>query len=274
VYPSCGLFETPWRLHPKAETIGQQMKDATIGEGEWLTRGRLCFICRDTAAFDAAYREVFDEEVYRFTPRTDRPHIIDAGANLGLATCYFKSRYPGATVLAFEPDPRMCALYARNIDANGLSAVTLRPTALARHAGVARFYGDLALATPHALGNSLRRDWGEQRDESAAIEVPTERLSPHLSRDIDLLKLDIEGAELEVLEEAESCLHRVREIRMEVHQTQAHQRLARIDSLLRGAGFELRVEARSLRELLPAAALPWFDREGPEIFVVAASRRP
>src|SRR5262249_16116852 len=122
------------------------------------------------------------------------------------------------------------------------------------------------------LGNSLREEWGGQRADSSMIEVRTERLSPYLDRDIDLLKLDIEGAEGEVLAEAASCLHRVREIRMEVHQTKDHPRLAAVEDLLRSAGFSLRVEARVLRDLLPAAALPWFDREAPEIFVLSASR--
>jgi FkbM family methyltransferase len=239
-----------------------------------INRGGLRFACYDVAAFEDAYREVFDEEVYRFTPESERPYIIDAGANLGLATCYFKTRYPGATVLAFEPDPRMGALYARNVRVNGLEDVTLRPTALAKRAGMGRFHGDVATAAPHALGNSLCEGWGRQRPDSAAIGVPTEPLSPYLNRKVDLLKIDIEGSEGEVLAEAASRLQRVREIRMEVHQTRTCPGLlADIEALLRGAGFELRVEPRPLRDLLPTAALPWFEREGPEIFILAATRR-
>ena len=238
-----------------------------------VVRGGLHFTCYDVAALDDAYLEIFEEEVYCFTPETEHPYIIDAGANLGLATCYFKTRYPAATVLAFEPDPRMGALYRRNIQDNGFDDVTFRPVALAGSVGVAHFYGDVAAKTPHALGNSLYDSWGEQRPDSTAIEVATERLSPYLNRDLDLLKMDIEGLEGEVLREIVPYLPRVREIRLEVHQTRARPCLADIEILLQNAGYNLHVEPRPLRELLPVAALPWFEREQPELFVLAASRR-
>lgn len=238
-----------------------------------LVRGALTFACHDVRMFDDAHREVFDEEVYRFTSVTARPYIIDAGANLGLATCYFKTRYPGATVLAFEPDPRMCALYARNVRENGFDAVTLKTTALAGQKGMARLFGDVAAAAPHALGNSLREEWGMQQPDSAAADVRTEPLSPYLDRTVDLLKLDIEGMEAEVLSESASCLGRVRQIRMEVHQTRVRPHmLADVEALLRTAGFDVRIDPRPLRELLPSAAMPWFERERPEIFVLAAGR--
>jgi FkbM family methyltransferase len=238
-----------------------------------LVRGTLRFACHDVRMFDDAYHEVFDEQVYRFSSSTDHPYIIDAGANLGLATCYFKTRHPGATVLAFEPDPRMCSLYARNVHENGFDGVTLQKTALAGQSGVARLFGDVTAAAPHALGNSLREEWGVQQPDSSAVDVRTEPLSPYLDRAVDLLKLDIEGMEAEVLSEAASCLGRVRQIRMEVHQTRMRPHmLADVDALLRSAGFDVRIEPRPLRELLPPAAMPWFERERPEIFVLAAGR--
>jgi hypothetical protein len=90
---------------------------------------------------------------------------------------------------------------------------------------------------------------------------------------VDLLKLDIEGAEVEVLSEAADRLDRVRQIRMEVHQTRQHPHArAEVERLLASAGFAFRTTPRPLRELLPEAALPWFERERPEIFVVTAER--
>src|SRR6478752_10444473 len=43
-------------------------------------------------AFLDAYAEVFGEDVYHFESAHESPYIIDAGANLGLASCYFKNR--------------------------------------------------------------------------------------------------------------------------------------------------------------------------------------
>jgi FkbM family methyltransferase len=143
-----------------------------------VVKGDFRFLCYDVPAFEDAYSEVFEEEVYRFAATTDRPYIIDAGANLGLATCYFEKLYPLATVLAFEPDPTLGGLYRKNIRLNRLRGVTLRQAALAAQAGTATSYGDVDAATPHALGNSLREEWGMQRADSAHITVPTERFRP------------------------------------------------------------------------------------------------
>ena len=111
-------------------------EDPSPGEGgtprsagvQWCTRGPLRFACYDVHAFEDAYREVFDEGVYRFAPAADRPFIIDAGANLGLATCYFKTRHPDAEVLAFEPDPRLADLYERNVEVNGMEITPVMAT--------------------------------------------------------------------------------------------------------------------------------------------------
>jgi hypothetical protein len=77
----------------------------------------------------------------------------------------------------------------------------------------------------------------------------------------------------EVLLEAAERLHRVREIRMEVHQTRERPNvLQRVVRLLRDAGFKVQSTARNLRDVLPPAAMPWFELHAPEIHVLAASR--
>ena len=56
-------------------------------------------------SFDFQREEIFRREQYRFETDAPAPFIVDCGANIGMATLYFKSLYPDATVLAFEPDP-------------------------------------------------------------------------------------------------------------------------------------------------------------------------
>jgi FkbM family methyltransferase len=227
----------------------------------------------DEPAFRDAHAEVFGEEIYRFKPRRENPHILDAGANLGLASCYFKSRFPKATITAFEPDPRMQELFIRNMRDNDFEDVHLERCALAGQDGSATFHGDLDTTAPHALGNSLLSAWGLQQPDSSSIEVPTRRLSPYLDKPVDLLKLDIEGAELDVLREASAHLGTVREIRMEIHQTLAHPDMEKeIGELLRSAGFILDVTERPLKSLLPESAQAWFERSRAQLFILRAWR--
>jgi GT2 family glycosyltransferase len=58
----------------------------------------------DAASFLFMHKEIFEQEIYKFISPTDEPLIIDAGANIGLSTIYFKKLYPKARILAFEPD--------------------------------------------------------------------------------------------------------------------------------------------------------------------------
>jgi hypothetical protein len=90
---------------------------------------------------------------------------------------------------------------------------------------------------------------------------------------VDLLKLDIEGAELEVLREAKDRLDQVREIRMEIHQTSEEPAMCEeICRILEVAGFVCEVTERPLKTLLPVEAHPWFERCSPRLFLLQGRR--
>ena len=85
------------------------------------------------AAFDRPtlnhlYREIFARQQYYFRAETESPLILDCGANLGMASLYFKWLYPKARVRAFEPDPSTFELLKQNLARNGVDVS--RTTAL------------------------------------------------------------------------------------------------------------------------------------------------
>src|SRR5579862_10008371 len=51
------------------------------------------------------YSEIFARQNYEFTSTRENPVILDCGANIGMATFYFKWRFPEAQITSFEPDP-------------------------------------------------------------------------------------------------------------------------------------------------------------------------
>src|SRR5512139_2849374 len=79
--------------------------------------------------------EVFVNGAYAFEPPTCRPRIVDCGANIGMSVIFFKSLYPDAEVLAFEPDPRTFARLKENVEANRLAAIRLVNAAVAATPG-------------------------------------------------------------------------------------------------------------------------------------------
>ncbi len=142
------------------------------------------------------FREIFLEQVYWFHSESDAPSIIDCGANIGMSVLYFKMLYPAAEILAFEPDPDAFASLSWNTgEGNGFSGVSVRNEALAGNAGRVSLYS--SLSGPGDLSASFI----ESRAGGPARTVNAVRLSDFIDRPVQLLKMDIEGAETEVLKE-------------------------------------------------------------------------
>jgi FkbM family methyltransferase len=193
------------------------------------------------------------------TPRESEPLIIDCGANIGVSVLEWKTRWPMARVICFEPDPNAYRLLEMNIEQNGVPGVQCINAALADSDGLTTLFGDLGKGSD-ARGNSIEQAWG-QRPMTSSIEVACCRLSPYLvDQPVALLKIDIEGAEGRVLSEIAAHLHQVDAIYVEVHETDQlvqTNSTARIMELLSSAGFTLERESRFEPHALPARLDSW-----------------
>jgi len=138
-------------------------------------------------------REIYLDRQYEFTSSRAHPTVIDAGANIGLATLFFKQKYPSAHVIAFEPEPHAFAALERNVAANDLDHVTTVQKALARDAGDAEMCG-----WPGSLITSLQPNRHASAEHMTVETVP---LSSYIGNHLDFLKLDVEGLETEILDE-------------------------------------------------------------------------
>jgi FkbM family methyltransferase len=122
--------------------------------------------------------------------------FVDGGANFGLYTCLLAATFPSLRCVAIEPSPEMFRRLGRHLSMNGLAGVTAINAALSSRTGSATFLAPFP-------GN---QGTGRLVDGAAAdgIPVPTRRYAdlaaePRLDR-VDLLKIDVEGHEMSVLE--------------------------------------------------------------------------
>jgi FkbM family methyltransferase len=208
-------------------------------------------MCRQSESFPAF-----------FTPATDRPLIIDCGANIGVTLLEWKHRWPGAEVICFEPDPHAFRLLQMNVDRNDIPSVRCINAAVDDCSATATLYGHIA-AGGDARGNSIDRNWG-WRPGSDEQQVACQTLSPYIAgRCVDFLKLDIEGVEERVLREIANHLDRIAAIYVEVHETAASgpsNSAQRITQLLQDAGFQIEIQQRDQSHSLPAAQRHWQGR--------------
>lgn len=185
------------------------------------------------------HAEIFLQEVYSLHHTRKELFIIDAGANIGLTTLYFKSKCSKAEIWAFEPNPFSYRLLQQNVEENQLESVKFFNAALSGNDGVVDFFIPEDKASLN--GTMFRND-----AEVNKMEVISYRLSTILDdRIVDVLKLDIEGSEWEVMEDLYKCdrLRKIRSIMMEVHQVKDdEQQLTNLVNVLNANQFKVRVE--------------------------------
>lgn len=192
----------------------------------------------DNLAF--LHREIFVNLAYYFRATRADPVIIDGGCNIGMSVVFFKTLYPHARVLAFEPAERTFDLLQANV--GGTPGVELHRAALGRENTLVPFYEN---DDPGLLRQSTRR---QRLSEARETRVEQRRLSEFITEGVDLVKLDVEGAEFAVVAElADSgSIELVRELIVEYH----HQVGNDDDSIgafleqLRTLGFQFQLSAK------------------------------
>jgi len=156
---------------------------------------------------------------------------LDGGANQGVYACGFAARVgPSGRVLAFEPEPGARAALEANIALNGFRNVAVSDAALTDAAG------DVALdVSGGSVRASIAKDLGHERTLSVpATTIDAEVARAGLDR-LDLVKLDIEGAEAQALRGAAQTLERFRPVL--AVEIVGRDDYAEIAGLLEGVGY-------------------------------------
>lgn len=193
------------------------------------------------------YREIFIYQHY-LPPRAlgPEPVIVDVGANIGLASVFFMEIAPQASILAFEPNPRTYKILQQNLAAREAKATT-HEVALgaAAGSGILVEVDDNAGRCEDYLSHLGSFGTGTE------IDVSVEALSSLLpTGTIDLIKLDAEGAEVEIIAElvASQRIRDVKNLVAELHYSgQRAVGVAEALMSLQKAGFEVEIFAQGTR---------------------------
>ncbi len=175
------------------------------------------FLLRIPSSDIPTYKQVFLKQDYDFLVKQPPKIIIDAGANIGLSSIYFANKYPDAKIIALEPEKSNFELLKQN--------VAPYPAIIPVQAALWNKNEEIHLIDP---GHGK---WGfmtEMRHPSKklpgkichpvqAITVDKIMKDYGLSK-IDVLKIDIEGAEKEVFSDTSSWFEKVDAIIIELHE--------------------------------------------------------
>jgi len=157
-----------------------------------LNHNGLKFLVRDGFSDEKTFEEVIVGETYkrRYFDIKEGEHWIDLGGNVGAFALNVISN--GATVDIYEPDPFSCQQIEKNLKLNGFDANIIQKAVVST---------DLKRMTMYVGNNnqvwrnSLYKNWGNQK-----FTVDCIHFSEVIKNNADCCKMDIEGAEMPILE--------------------------------------------------------------------------
>jgi FkbM family methyltransferase len=174
--------------------------------------------------------------------------IVDVGAGIGDFTVLAASRFPQATVISCEPNPQTFPVLVRNVERNGLGNVDARA---------------IAVGMPDSYILRTGR-WSAEASAAGTAGTPATVAARRLDElvgehEADLVKIDCEGAELDVLQSLGTQMGRVTRFSVEYHDHLVAEAGARVVRLLRDGGFQTsRVPDRYDRRI--GYVYAWLDR--------------
>ncbi len=185
--------------------------------------------------------EIFIDETYKFHTENPEPLILDCGSNIGLSIIYLKRLHPNAKIIGFEPDPTIFKMLNENLNQFDFYNITIENKA------VWIGEGELTFNNTGSLGGKLNTN-----DLSTVAEVDknnpcitkTIRLKEYLkNQKVDFLKIDVEGAEFQLLDDCLDELKNVEKIFIEYHRDNgSHSYVGDFISKLEKCGFTIYIK--------------------------------
>jgi FkbM family methyltransferase len=182
------------------------------------------FACADTFTSRWVCNEILAGKTYPYLPFVDDVRVVfDVGANVGAASVHFARHYPTATVHAFEPGSEAWGYLAGNVAA--WPNVEAHRFGLHRADQTVPFYkGD----GDSILGSVFRRSVNTDDTETVELRAAGPWAAANGIDRIDLLKVDVEGCEIDVLDSLGPLLAGVKVLYVEYDSRQARRDIARL----------------------------------------------
>lgn len=162
---------------------------------------------KDTETFE----EIFNHNIYNLQLPIVPETIIDAGANVGFASLFFKLKYPNSRIALVEIEKDNIKMVEKNL--KGLNNIKIY------HKGLFNKIGFFKVEDPYNASNSfVIREVSENEAYDIQSTTVDEIMIENNFQTVDILKIDIEGAEKDLFEKNyENWLPKVKIIMVETH---------------------------------------------------------
>lgn len=225
------LFKKKKKYHKEYKRIFEKYKSQERFVEKIIELDGVKFKVPDVVSFAYQVKDIFYDESYKFKSEIDNPLIYDCGANVGTSVLYFKKLFPNSIIKAFEADKKIFNYLMQNIkDLKDIQS----------------FNNAVWINNDELCFNSEGADSGSLiNDFECKQKVKAIRLKEFLQAEekIDFLKIDIEGAETDVIVDCEDELKKVGNLYVEYHSiVDKKQTLDKILSAMANAGFNYHLQ--------------------------------
>jgi FkbM family methyltransferase len=187
--------------------------------------------------------------------------VVDVGANEGQFAKALRRLSPQARVIAFEPEPATAARLRSVFESDPL--VSVRETAVGASGGTASLHvtRNTVFASVLTPGARLPLEYSSGAESITTVDVEMTTLDDAIDGDVALLKIDVQGAEMDVLKGAARTLARTDIVLAELNFVRLYEGEAAfgaVHNLLGEAGFALHGFGKPLRSSTTDSLL-WTD---------------
>lgn len=179
-------------------------------------------------------KEIFFDGIYTFESKKEMPFIIDCGAHIGMSILNFKQQYPNARIMAFEPDLTNFEILQKNIENWKFNNIEIFQNPIWNK------NEEIIFEASGAMGGKIANNTA---NDEVSLKIRAIRLADLLNKEIDFLKIDIEGAEYEVIKDCKDKMKFIKNLFVEYHSTFEDQhKLVEILSIINDAGFSFYIK--------------------------------
>ena len=157
------------------------------------------------------YKQIFIDQEYNCILKKSPEIIVDAGANIGLSAIYFAKKYPKSKILAIEPEINNFNLLKENT-AKYKNIVPIQAALWNKNTKI-------SIANPEGSSCAFitKEDKNSKKSNKVQAITVDKIIKDYKLKQIDILKIDIEGAEKEVFEDTSKWINKVNCIAAELH---------------------------------------------------------
>jgi FkbM family methyltransferase len=187
---------------------------------------------RNIKSDHGCYRDVFEGRYHVLELEEEPKYVLDLGSNIGLTIAHYRHLWPDAKILGFEMDSENCWMANKNAEDSNASVWNY---AVSTNLGYVSYSKTPGRQQCYRIGRETDNSW-----KAVSVHMDHAVNSAGNGNPVDFVKMDIEGAEFDIIKQGGAWTNKVRNLLVEVHglnEKNTHNNVKRVKKMLEEKDF-------------------------------------